>query len=128
MSWKSQTPAQVLSLRYCPKTQYCCFPKTFPTGATIPKTRHVAGETANFLLQWTPTQLEKMPSTNPCTTQHQSQPCSKPEAEQGHLPCPVPLPTSRFPGFFTISWPLHSPQARGLLRNCLGQTVPATST
>lgn len=68
--------------------QNCCFPKTCPTGATIPKTRHVVGETANFLLKWTPTQLEKMPPTNPCTTQHQSQPCSKPGAELGHLLCP----------------------------------------
>lgn len=55
--------------------QNWCFPNTCPTGATIPKTRHVAGETANFLLKWTPTQLGENPSTNPCTTQHQSQPC-----------------------------------------------------
>lgn len=103
--------------------QNCFFPKTCPTGATIPKTRHVVGEIANFLLKWTPTQLEKMPSTNPCTTQHQSQPCSKPGAELGHLLCPFqPL---IFQNFFTISWPLHSPQAHGLLRNCWGQTVPS---
>lgn len=55
--------------------QHWCFPNTCPTGATIPKTRHVAGETANFLLKWTPTQLGENPSTNPFTTQHQSQPC-----------------------------------------------------
>lgn len=82
----------ILTTCPCPVSQIlpqnCCFPKTCPTEATIPKTRHGAGQTPNFLLQWTPTQPDKMPPTNPCTTQHQSQPCSKAGAELGHLLCP----------------------------------------
>lgn len=105
-------------------SQNCCFPKTCPTGATMPQTRHVAGETANFLLKWTPTQLGENAINKPL---HNT--ASKPALLQARgrtRSPPVPLPNSCFPGFFfTISWPLHSPQAHGLLRNCLGQTVPS---